>query len=218
MLLQQSWTISKIFQNSKAPSSSDPHLPRLTAFLYKDHSSSVCFSNHGYWKSWQSQVNMNISLKNKQCWAPIFIGIFFFFGDIFAKICLFILYVLLGEILFACSPCYRMVAKRLLDQILSTATSSSCQRTLSPLIYAWPDPTMAWDVWEPSSSLTLLPSFQVVPWLLLALVQCVASVCFLLVTSVSPPTCKGACLGGKASPVFPILYVFPRFLFQHFMI
>lgn len=79
-------------------------------------------------------------------------------------------------------------------------------------------PTAALGASETSNSSSLLLCFQVGSWLLLTLVQCVVSACSLLVTSRSPPTCNGACLGGKASPVFPILYAFLMFLFQHFTI
>ena len=56
------------------------------------------------------------------------------------------------------------------------------------------DPIVALDVSETSNPSSLLLSFQVGHLLLLALVQCVASACSLLVTSCSPPTCDGACL------------------------
>lgn len=136
---------------------------------------------------------------------------------------------LLGKVPFACAPYWTqnpLCLCAILRDWTQKASGSDVARGLqlwlsegfTPAGLSQTSPSVALDISETSLSSSLLLSFQVGPWLLLALVQRVALAYSLLVTSRSPPTRDGAGLGGKAGPVFPILYVFLRFLFQHFSI
>lgn len=122
--------------------------------------------------------------------------------------------VLLGEVLLARAPHCIAAVKRLLN----------CISTWLSALVVWGIHTCWFESGLPHHSIRFIRYF----WFLIPspsrqalVVAGTSSVCSLstpLPTSHSPLTCYGIRLGGKANPVFPILYIFLSFLFQHFSI